>query len=395
MTDVIGNAMSVNAINHVKRKFGGEVASLEVNYTDVRPGQTGRRKYYFNFGGGYYLSLYGSSPLSMPDGKGVAISRVPTLAQEQISVLNSLYELKDLASALRRVRDHLMWARFRAGKRGTSTVDEFVASLFPWVKTLGSTGSSTIKPGAIIQSLVGADLAWKFGWKPLLEDISKVHSVLGKLSDKANELRQGWYPCIGRHTDTLEANALTVNSGTFSSNPEFKYNLSVRRKTTLTTTAGVWRKLSPMALSFPDQLKLELAREQLGLNFKNRRVWDAIPYSFVIDWVLPIQTFLDQFDGTSVPEEYVINGSKWIGRKSVTATSVVFTLLPTPSANYKVAEGGNKVLTWEGEYSSYTRSTTESWALPPLYIPQLQLPNLGQWWTGAELLITRFKSIAR
>jgi hypothetical protein len=246
------------------------------------------------------------------------------------------------------------------------------------------------------KSLVGLDLMWKFGWKPFIEDVQRVHNCIKNLENRINRLQTEEFACVGKHKEEKSDMPLFLPNSTFSSNPEFKYSLAVNRDTRQTTYAGVMRKLSPYAIQNLDSTKLWLLAEQLGLaRFDASKVWAAVPFSFVADWVLPIQTFLEQFAGNMVPSEYVINGAKWITRKTEVSTKVTFMLFPTPSSNYEVKEVGNRVLTWKGEYSSYVRSTTESWTTPSLYIPSLQLPNLQQSWTGLELLLTRFQTIAR
>lgn len=385
MTDVTGSFGFIHDCNHTIRN---NVCALSVGYFKVgdnRSGQTGNRTYSWSLGGGYYLTTYGSSHLTMPDAKSVAIARVPTLAKEQISVLNSIYELKDIAASLRRISEHLAWAAFRASA-GKAVAREFLSGL----------AKATTDPVTMVKYLVGFDLAWKFGWKPFLADIQTVLSALANLESKHQALLQGWYPCVGSHEDTKTETQTVFSNAQFGSIPTLRGTLGVTRDTKMRTTAGVMRKLSPYAIAHPDNTKLRMLQEQLGLHLTSNVVWEAVPFSFVVDWVLPIQTFLEQFNGSPVPADYVISGQKWITRKSVTDCKLVLAMQPSlQSYEYMIDPGVNRVMTWQGKYSTYVRSTTEAWTLPGLYLPDLKLPKLGQLWTGLELLVQRFRTIAR
>jgi hypothetical protein len=242
----------------------------------------------------------------------------------------------------------------------------------------------------------GNNLAWKFGWKPFIDDVQKVHSILGKLSDKYQSLSNQEFSCVGRHEEKLSDVRFLSKKLKPASFPFVLLTKILRRETTVVWYAGVKRKLSPYALAHPNMTKLALAREQLGLNPKITQAWEIVPYSFVVDWVLPIQQFIEQFDGSPLESDYVINGAQWATQKKHTVATITVKHEPVITTNYRVDEFMTSTTEqiFTGHASEYKR-TAGPWTAPELYLPQLRLPNVGQSWTGMQLLLQRFRSIAR
>jgi hypothetical protein len=246
-----------------------------------------------------------------------------------------------------------------------------------------------------IESMVGLDLAWKFGWGPLLEDINRVHTCLDSVSKRLALMSEQWVTCTGTHRETSRETLLSGTNSSFGGMP-LALTTTVERSTTTTWIAGVKRKLSPYAFQHPNKLLLDAIRESLGLQWGSQRVWEAVPFSFVVDWFIPVQTFLEQFNGTSIDASYVISGQKWLTTKSVSHLKTTMSLNPNLLSYHRLLEEvGNRAVSHEGTFRSYDRSTSAPWTEPALYLPHLRLPSLRQWWTGMELLITRFKGLAR
>jgi len=398
MTDVGDNPGGINQCNHEKWFCGGDPAVAHIEYTDSRAGYNGRMKIDIEDGAGDALLQY-SKHIPVPDGSAIALSRLPTLAPAQLSILNSVYELKDCKHALERVVEHIAWARLRAvsrsGRKKTAfsnvndTKEGFLKDLLQIPQT----------PYQWITRMTGWDLAWKFGWKPLLEDIQTVHSTLGSLNKSFRELSEKEFTVVGSHHEEKSDTPAHYNKYRHSYLPYLWLTHRVSR-----TTRGAWyygakRKLSPQAISTPDMTKLAIAREKLGLSLNASVVWEAVPFSFVVDWLLPINNFLDQFNGSPIDPSYVETTAKWTTTKMVTTTEVEIMLDPF-DGTYKphmVVDTGNTTIQNSRVSSTkvnYTR-TSGSWTPPGLYLPQLKLPNIGQTWTGIELLLQRFRTIAK
>jgi len=389
MTDAIGSYGGINPCNHQKWLIKSvNTRPQTITYNDSRPGQTGSRTVVFQDGAGHLLDLY-TAHLPVNDGTALAIARVPTMSAEQSNILVSLYELKDLKRAFTSVIERITWACRRDALRRSNPRllsyeinRKFTNDLLKLPDT----------PMGWAQFLVGHNLAWQFGWAPLIKDVQTVHSVLGSLNDRFEKLSQQEFSCVGRHTETVSEISYSVANAIEPTFPWVSITRNIRRTTTVTWTAGIKRKLSPYALANPNMTKLAMARESLGLSLTGSSVWEVVPYSFVVDWVLPIQQFLEQFDGSAISSDYVIDGDKWQTVKSATNTQLTSTYAPINNTAFPVDVSRTYLFpeTFTGTRTSYVR-TTGPWTAPGLYIPQLRLPNLGQAWTGLQLLLQRIK----
>lgn len=113
-------------------------------------------------------------------------------------------------------------------------------------------------------------LEYNFGWAPLLEDIKKACQVLAQEIPTKNIRASSSAPLFFENK-TVSPDAVQVES------------CLARRKLVLTSSV---RATNPNLL---------LAK-QLGITNPLQVAWDAIPFSFVIDWFLPVNKFVASFD---------------------------------------------------------------------------------------------------
>jgi hypothetical protein len=128
-------------------------------------------------------------------------------------------------------------------------------------------------------------LAWKYGIKPLIGDLQGAAQQLAEYFARMAPLKSN-----GHAKHTFEK-AVTVPLGDTS------YRTVIRR-------ADIRVKYGT---SF--QIPFELTRQAATLGFTNPKnvIWELVPFSFVVDWFLPIGDFLQSLcalDGLEVVETY-------------------------------------------------------------------------------------------
>lgn len=119
-----------------------------------------------------------------------------------------------------------------------------------------------------VKSLSGAWLEWQYGWKPLLSDIYGA-------SEKLREVREGRSLPIVRVV--RQVRAYSSNPSSSGSYPTYKggCNVIVRALAFYKVEDNFARQLSTLGLINP----LEIA-------------WELTPWSFVVDWFLPVGNWL-------------------------------------------------------------------------------------------------------
>lgn len=332
---------------------------------------------------GLYASNNGH--LTMSDGASVALARVPSVSKEALSGLNSLYELKDCKAFLELIPAHLLWAVAR--RKRAESIKEFDS----WIGHISDTVRS---PVAAMQAVAGADLMWKFGVKPLLKDINSVHECLRSLEDKVRELLNQKFRVAGRFTDTkTSATTHYTNASTGA------FGLYLHDMTTLRTTAKTWviganKRIDPSRLPSINSLKWKYLAESLGLSLDATDLWEAVPYSFVVDWFYPIQTMLEQFSRLAADPPWLLTDGAWSTVKTTTTGYTTHVTKPITGPNIVVTQASGLVRMVPFTRTDYqrTRLTTLPTGFPTTYIPDhLQWPSMSQTGTGIELLIQRIK----
>jgi hypothetical protein len=330
----------------------------------------------------YYLDNEYSTHVALPDGSSVALARVPNSSKELLSGLNSLYELKDLKAFLDLVPAHLLWAVAR--RQRAKSVREFNK----WVSKLEDTVRS---PLGILQFIAGADLMWKFGVKPFLSDINNVMSVIGQLDSKLAALKALRFTQKGMFRDSKSIGYNAVSGNSPDTLGYYTNRVDIVKSTTGTWVYGVQKGLNPAMLPSINTMRIKLIRDQLGLYLDATDLWEAVPYSFVVDWFLPVQTFLEQFRAQPDPS-WILTYGGWTSVKTETSTTVTETIEPLTTANCVVNGSSGTARFATARKVDYIRSKFTSVPFnPPTYIPSLRWPTVGQSVTGIELLIQRIK----
>jgi hypothetical protein len=155
------------------------------------------------------------------------------------------------------------------------------------------------------KNVAGANLNYNFGWKPTIGDLSSVIGAVRNLQQRIAEFERSLNVLFHRQT-TLFEDTLT-SSASLSSTPfagwKTDYSASIKRS----MTAHVVFRPAPLQALSNFNKSLRAILDSLGFELNPRIIWDAIPFTFVVDWFFNFGKFLEQFsfDTLELPIVYV------------------------------------------------------------------------------------------
>jgi len=130
----------------------------------------------------------------------------------------------------------------------------------------------------------------QYGWKPLLNDVYE--------ASKAFKALEG--------PRTLQVVVTTNDHGTYEAS----------QSPSLYKCPGNWRVKQKLIYEFREDISVS---RSLGLDDPLSVIWELMPYSFVVDWFLPIGTFLDnlamipKLKGRSIHTKFIKSDFRGVG----------------------------------------------------------------------------------
>jgi hypothetical protein len=323
---------------------------------------------------GIYSAGIPADPIALARG------RIPRMSPERLSSLNNMYELKDLAECLKRIPVHIIYAAYR--RRWASArvgVREWLLQLEH--DLLGN-------PNNMLLSLVNQQLAWKFGWKPFIADAVKtIQAVRGADSQLTRYMNVPFTVAGSASVSQATRFGPFTELGSIYTVKSTDVVVNVERR----RVSGLRVKLKPSFLKRPDAVKLLLLQEQLGFTPTAEKVWAAVPYSFVVDWFIPVSQFLEQFNALQINSSMFNVSSYWESELMIRTVDATTKIAPAPNSDASVT--GSFLVPNQAKHvtRTYTRTvgSGKPGYSPDLYFPPISLPRVGQWVTGAELAIQK------
>lgn len=377
MTDVIGSRGANHNCSHTKTTVVGGLREEFISYSWI--------------GGNTFYEAYGLVPVSssktlmdlasfspIPAGlQSLAVTRVPALCRADMSGLITLAEMREtvesggvgLCSAIAKLA--------AAAYRGKPTLRQKRALK---KALLGESGFK-----GFLSHLIGAELEWKFGWKPFIKDLTGAVNCMARAQKLRKRLERG-YRVYGTSRTTL-CSALQQNV-VDGSMPLFSSSVNSEKTENIRCTASIMRRIKS-ANRGPDwQLMLPLYTEMMGLNPTLSKVWDLVPLSFVVDWIYPVGDMIESLEGMTTPQSNWIesyDGLETVDHRMVIRGDRTNVMKPSQIAGRTVC-GTNVV-----EKSRYVRTQSSLTGATVPYIPPIQWSAMtpGKWFTGAELLVQR------
>lgn len=198
----------------------------------------------------------------------VRTKAVANFADSDVNVGATLAESKETAEYIAQ-KAGTVFGMIRAIKRGNLS-----AFRKYFRRTLNG---EKIKPRHISRTAAERWLEWKYAVVPLVNDIDGAMSLFANGLQDNRDYNRPW--------------EIRVSSG-FQETGEWS-----REKTYYLTTSTYTRRYKCVLYAYVDDSDA-FAKAKLGLNIPSA-AWELVPFSFVLDWAVPVGTFLQALHATS------------------------------------------------------------------------------------------------
>jgi hypothetical protein len=145
----------------------------------------------------------------------------------------------------------------------------------------------------VAKEVANGHLAMSFGIKPFIRDVMGMYSTLTGLSERITDFmaRRGT-PQVRHYREELYDDVYEQDDGQIAS-------ANIFRKIVRSGKVTAWATMY-YTYECPDIVtlgqKVDIYRDLLGLRFGFAQIWEAIPFSFVVDWFIKVQDFLEQLN---------------------------------------------------------------------------------------------------
>jgi hypothetical protein len=164
-----------------------------------------------------------------------------------------------------------------------------VGKLFQvWKKNVGT-----------VRNIAGAHLNYSFGWVPTIGDIRNMTDAIQNVMDRIAAFEKSANQVRNSHR-ILSKTSLT-KSGNFVYSTNHKCYWSGTKITT--KTAGLVFRPQPFQVTRGYKLMLRAYLDALGFELNPRIIWDALPFTFILDWFFGIGSWLERhkYDTLELP----------------------------------------------------------------------------------------------
>jgi len=281
-----------------------------------------------------YNSAWDGDFCPPPDGLNLyqerALASMLPGIKPSLSLVNSLLELKDFKSLPRTLSN--------------------LTSLIP-------KGTKTLRK--IFRASADAYLQGNFNILPLLRDITGIQQVITSTEKELRNLIQRQHRVQKMHFKaSMHPSFVDSDSGyvpgvkTYpSGHPSIFGNAKVRRVVTYRSRefhAEIWYSYW-LGSAELEQARCRAYLDKLGVNLNPAILWNAIPWSFVVDWVVGIGPWLNQFTSRNIEPVCIIH--RYLYSYKVGRTILLYGKLEATDGHH----GGGDTLSAQHEDDSYKR----------------------------------------
>jgi hypothetical protein len=155
------------------------------------------------------------------------------------------------------------------------------------------------------KELAGAKLAWSFGIKPLMGDLSAMMNILRELQAKLHDFEKQANKILNfdlTYENVVITKTGSINYGGSPLSPTPWYCVYTRK-----TTVGAIQRCKPLSVTGEYEKMIRFYLDVLGVELNPRIIWDAIPFTFVLDWFFDVGSWLERhkFDTLELPVEFL------------------------------------------------------------------------------------------
>lgn len=264
-----------------------------------------------------------------------AIQNIKPKLKAKVSVPNFLFELKDLRRII----------------PDASTIQRNAAALTAIV-TNPFKGSRRWAGSELHNTVASQHLNAQFGYLPLIDDAFKIVEAFKDFNQKVRDFKKNAGKSqVGYHKESW-GSGQTFPEVTVYDVPNFVRFYYRDRIVDGSTVIGLNYSYS---VDFPSLKAPGLFYKYIGFRSNPRILWDALPFSFVVDWLLGVGRFLETLDDGAVPVDMKIV-SGWRTDK--------YTIVREYFAEARSHDGGG----WDSSLGKFGEIRVERYARVPLQV---------------------------
>lgn len=145
----------------------------------------------------------------------------------------------------------------------------------------------------VVSAIPAKYIGYKFGWKPTVADLSELIDGVLNLRAKIKAFNDSIGGLIERHT-SVKLDLPTSATGSIAW-PSGNHSASYTATCTRVCAASITYAPQQIAAINSLDLTCRALLDSMGFELNPRIIWDAIPFSFVVDWFFGVGSFLDRF----------------------------------------------------------------------------------------------------
>lgn len=253
-----------------------------------------------------------------PDITTVALNAITPKLKADMSLPNFIFELKDL----RRIIPDMTTIQRTAAALTAIATNPFKGGRRWGVSELSNTVAS--------QHLNAA-----FGYLPLIDDAFKLVSSINDFNRRLADFKSHGSKLNTGYFKKVYPAELLLRKTENNVMPLSRFRTEHHLVDDSLVCGIKYRYTIPMGpVNVPD-----IFLKYIGFRSNPRILWDAIPFSFIIDWFFGVGKFLEQFDPGAIPVQMHIE-SAWLTRHSQVQVKTFLETLPDPYGVNEWKSGG-------------------------------------------------------
>nr|UJQ85407.1 MAG: hypothetical protein 1 [Leviviridae sp.] len=152
----------------------------------------------------------------------------------------------------------------------------------------------------IITKAAGANLAYQFGWKPLVSDLKSLLSTADLIEKRARELKRFYDRGLRYTQDLYSSSDMIMINDWITAQPYIRYKGNITR----TTTRKVWGHIRWKPTTLPPRTDAEYRKlawkaiNGFSTSSLPASAWELIPWSWLIDYFSSVGDFLQAHRNT-------------------------------------------------------------------------------------------------
>lgn len=254
-------------------------------------------------------------PANLSDLQQRGLKSTMPIIKAELSLVNSIIELKDFVSLPKSIREAK-----GLYNRLTNIVPTRVAKSAKYRKGRLRRTGQTLRE--LVRQTAGGYLQYKFNISPLISDIAGIVTALHRLEARINDLVTRSGRVQRRH---FAYNWKEFTDFTRSSSGYYPFELSTEGLRGQITAYGAFREAIHDSSTFHYEVEYnynftqyQLAHAQVlglldyfGVNLNPAIIWNGLKWTFVIDWLIGVSRFLDDFKVSNMEPKINIRQVLW------------------------------------------------------------------------------------